>query len=72
MFDILSVNAYGSQTLMKLKKDGSELNLGGLLHAHVYMCCLRILAHVLCIHTLAFLSLFTLAEGHHNFIHTTC
>ena len=29
MFDILSVNAYGSQTLMKLKKDGSELKLGG-------------------------------------------
>ena len=33
MFDILSVNAYGSQTLMKLKKDGSELKLGG-----VYVC----------------------------------
>ena len=29
MFDILSVNAYGSQTLMKLNKDGSELKLGG-------------------------------------------
>ena len=29
MFDILSVNAYGSQTLMKLKKDGSKLKLGG-------------------------------------------
>lgn len=29
MFDVLSVNAYGSQTLMKLKKDGSELKLGG-------------------------------------------
>ena len=42
MFDILSVNAYGSQTLMKLKKDGSELKLGGVctcMHTCPVQCC---------------------------------
>ena len=29
MFTLLSVNAYGSQTLISLKNDGSQLKLGG-------------------------------------------
>ena len=49
MFDIFSVNAYGSQTLMKLNKDGSELKLGGVC-VHVYMCCvLQHLCYNMCV-----------------------
>lgn len=52
MFDILSVNAYGSQTLMKLKKDGSELKLGGACaQLCAPVCVVYVCMCTLCVHT---------------------